>query len=61
MRTMIAPRIAQPTLSVIDKYCDFYRNLFSDVRSYEAFKELHVGILSDIKRKTLPGIAQING
>ncbi|MDJ1176003.1 transposase [Roseofilum capinflatum] len=46
---------------MIDKYCDFYRNLFSDVRSYEAFKELHVGILSDIKRKTLPGIAQING
>ncbi|MBP0013084.1 MAG: DoxX family protein [Roseofilum sp. SBFL] len=27
--------------TTFDKYCDFYRNLFSDVRSYEAFKELH--------------------
>ncbi|MBP0019385.1 MAG: IS701 family transposase [Cyanobacteria bacterium SBLK] len=61
IRRMIAPRTAKPTLSVIDKYCDFYRNLFSDVRSYEAFKGLHVGILSDIKRKTLPAIAKING
>jgi len=38
-----------------------YRNLFSEVRSFEAFTHLPAGIISDIKRKTLPAITEIMG
>jgi SRSO17 transposase len=38
-----------------------YNDLFSDVRSYECFKYLHQGIISSIKRKSLPEIAKISG
>jgi SRSO17 transposase len=38
-----------------------YQNLFPEVRSFEAFKYLHVGLISDIKRKTLPAIAKVVG
>jgi SRSO17 transposase len=54
-------RAAQPTIKFIDEYCAHYRSLFSDVRSFEAFKHLHVGMLSSIKRKTLPAIAEFMG
>ena len=33
--------------------------LFVEVRSYEYFKYLHVGLISNIKRKSLPEIARI--
>ena len=58
---MDKPRAARPTLKFIDEYCAHYRNLFSDVRSFEAFKHLHVGMLSSLKRKTLPAIAELVG
>lgn len=58
---MIAPKKAKPTLPLIDEYCENYKSLFSEVRTYEAFKNIHVGILSDIKRKTLPEIAKVLG
>ncbi|NES93160.1 IS701 family transposase [Okeania sp. SIO2B9] len=58
---MIAPREARPTVRFIDEYCQSYQSLFSDVRAFEAFKHLHVGMLSDIKRKTLPAIAKVVG
>jgi SRSO17 transposase len=58
---MTEPRAAQPTVRFIDEYCDTYKNLFSEVRSFEAFKQLHVGIISEIKRKTLPHIAKVVG
>lgn len=35
--------------------------LVSEVRSFEAFKQLHLGLFSESKRKTLPAIAQISG
>jgi SRSO17 transposase len=35
--------------------------IFPEVRSFESFKNLHLGILSDIKRKTLPAIAKVAG
>ena len=54
-------RRARPTINFIDKYCASYRNLFSDVRSFEAFTQLHVGMLSSIERKTLPAIAEVVG
>jgi SRSO17 transposase len=48
------PRDAQPTVSFIDKYYNYYKDLFPEVRSYECFKYLHLGIISTIKRKSLP-------
>ncbi|NEZ57703.1 IS701 family transposase, partial [Leptolyngbyaceae cyanobacterium CCMR0081] len=40
---MVTPRAAQPTVKFIDDYCESYRDLFAEVRSFEAFKHLHVG------------------
>jgi len=54
-------RDAQPTVSFIDKYCAGYKDLFPEVRSYEGFKYLHLGIISGIKRKSLPEIAKAVG
>ncbi len=58
---MDKPRAARPTMKFVDEYCDSYRNLFPEVRSFEAFKHLHLGMLSPIKRKTLPEIAKVVG
>jgi len=46
-------RDAQSTVSTIDRYCEAYDDLFTEVRSYECFKYLHQGIISPIKRKSL--------
>ena len=54
-------RDARPTVSFIDRYCSAYNDLFSDVRGYECFKYLHQGIISAIKRKSLPEIAKVVG
>ena len=58
---MSKARKANPTVTFIDEYCRLYQDLFPDVRSFEHFKFLHVGMLSDIKRKTLPAIAKVGG
>jgi SRSO17 transposase len=58
---MVAPRAAQPTLRFVDEYCQLYAHLFPEVRSFEAFKYLHLGMISEIKRKTLPAIARAVG
>jgi SRSO17 transposase len=58
---MIERREPQPTIRFVDEYCQWYASLFSDVRSFEAFKHLHVGILSEVKRKSLPAIAKVCG
>ena len=44
--SMDKPRAAQPTIKFIDEYCASYKNLFPEVRSFEAFKHLHVGMIS---------------
>ena len=44
-------RDAHPTVTVIDEYCAEYKDLFKEVRNYECFKYLHLGIISPIKRK----------
>ena len=54
-------RSPAPTIDIIDRYCDSYDDLFSDVRNYECFKYLHQGIISSIKRKSLPEIAKVVG
>ena len=53
------PRDPHPTVSVIDEYCAEYKDLFKEVRNYECFKYLHLGIISSIKRKSLPEIASV--
>jgi SRSO17 transposase len=58
---MTLPRAAHPTLRFVDEYCDLYADLWPEVRSFEAFKYLHVGMISELKRKRLPAIAQAVG
>lgn len=58
---MFGGREPASTIKFIDDYCQWYRKLFPEVRSFEAFKYLHVGMISDIKRKTLPEIARVVG
>ena len=54
-------RTPQTTVSVVDKYCDGYKEIFSEVRIDECFKYLHLGILAPIKRKSFPEIAKVVG
>lgn len=59
---MVAKREPTPTTPLLDRYCSFYQDIFeNDVRSFEHFKFLQMGILSDIKRKSLPSIAEAVG
>lgn len=58
---MVEPRVAAPTIKFVDDYCEWYQHLFPEVRSFEAFKYLHVGMISEIKRKSLPAIARTVG
>jgi SRSO17 transposase len=58
---MTKARRATATVTFVDEYAERYQDLFPDVRSYEAFKSLLVGMLSEIKRKTLPAIAKAVG
>jgi SRSO17 transposase len=58
---MVWAREPASTIKFLDDYFHWYKKLFSQVRSFEAFKYLHVGMISDIKRKTLPAIARVVG
>lgn len=58
---MSAARSAQPTIRFVDEYCQLFEPLFSEVRSFEAFKLLHLGMISELKRKSLPAIAKAVG
>lgn len=53
-------RDAHPTVVMIDEYCGKYKDLFKEGKNYECFKYyLHMGIISTIKRKSLPEIAKV--
>jgi SRSO17 transposase len=54
-------RDAQPTIGFVDEYCAEYQDLFKKVKNHECLKYLHLGIISLIKRKSLPEIAKIVG
>lgn len=58
---MVAPREALSTVTLIANYGALYRELFADVRSFEAFKFLHLGMISGISRNSLPAIARAVG
>lgn len=48
-------------MTFIDEYCAQYQDLFPDVRSFEQFNLLHLGLLADLPRKSLPAIAKAVG
>jgi SRSO17 transposase len=54
-------RKAKETVKFVDEYCEQYRGLFSDARSFEYFKGLHIGLISDVPRKSLPALAKVVG
>lgn len=58
---MTERKVPKSTTGIVDDYCNLYSNLFPEVRTFENFKYLHVGMISDIKRKSLPGIAKVVG
>ncbi len=58
---MSVARKARPTIRFVDEYCQLFEGLFPEVRSYEVFKLLHLGMISEIKRKSLPAIARAVG
>lgn len=58
---MVEPRDAVKTVTFVDNYGAAYQHLFLDVRSFEVFKFLHLGMISEIPRKSLPAIAQAVG
>lgn len=58
---MSRPRTPQPTLAFIDAHCQAFRPAFEDVRSFEHFKALHLGLLSGLPRKSLPALARFLG
>ena len=51
METMVKPRQAASTVRFVDTYCELYKDLFIEVRAYECFKYLHVGLISDLKKR----------
>jgi len=58
---MTKPRTAKPTVQFIDSYSELYKDFVSEVRAYEYFKYLLLGLISEIKRKSLLEIAKIVG
>jgi SRSO17 transposase len=58
---MTQPRASQPTIGFIDQYCSQYQSIFPEVRSYEAFKRILMGIITPSQRKSLSRIAKIVG
>lgn len=55
---MTKARPVTPTVTFVDEYCTQYQDLFPDVRSFEQFTFLHLGLLADLPRKSLPAIAK---
>ena len=58
---MSVPREPKPTVSFVDQYCAYYRDVFPEVRSFEYFTALHLGMIAALPRKTLPAIARAVG
>jgi len=55
---MSKTRPATPTVAFIDQYCAQYRSLFHNVRHFEQFTALHLGLLAETRRKSLPRLAK---
>jgi SRSO17 transposase len=55
---MSKTRPTTPTVGFIDDYCARYRDLFHNVRHFEQFTALHLGLLAETRRKTLPRLGK---
>jgi SRSO17 transposase len=55
---MTRVREATPTVACIDAYCAHYRSVFHNVRHFEQFTQLILGMLAETKRKSLPRLAK---
>lgn len=55
---MTKVREAGHTVAFVDAYCAHYRALFANVRHFEQFTALHLGLLAETKRKSLPRLAK---
>ena len=55
---MTRVRPATPTVAFIDQYCASYRALFHNVRHFEQFTALHLGLLAETRRKSLPRVGK---
>ena len=51
-------RAATHTVGCIDAYCAHYRSVFHNVRHFEQFTQLELGMLAETKRKSLPRLAK---
>ena len=58
---MSEPREPIETITFIDQYGGLYREVFSDVRSFEYFKRLQLGLIAELPRTSLPAIAKAVG
>jgi len=55
---MTKPREPSPTVAFVDDYCAHYRAVFPNVRQFEQFTHLELGLVAETKRKSLPRLAQ---
>lgn len=55
---MTRTRPAAPTVAFIDQYCATYRSLFKNVRHFEQFTALHLGLLAETRHKSLPQLGK---
>lgn len=55
---MTRVRPATPTVAFIDEYCAQYRALFHNVRHFEHFTALHLGLLAETRHKSLPQLGK---
>jgi len=55
---MTRVRPATPTVAFIDQYCAHFRGLFHNVRHFEQFTALHLGLLAETRRKSLPQLGK---
>ncbi len=58
---MTKARQATTMVTFVDEYAERCQDLFPEVRSFEQVKYLLIGMLSELKRKTLPAIAKAVG
>jgi SRSO17 transposase len=55
---MTKPRDPARTVAFVDDYCAHYRAVFPNVRQFEQFSRLELGLVAETKRKSLPRLAQ---
>lgn len=59
---MTVKKEAKETIRFVDEYCEKYEEVFKeDYRHLENYKYMMIGMISEIKRKSLPEIAKVVG